>query len=674
MRNVVLFLLIYGSCSVLAAQDTTVVLPEMEVQAYRYNRSLREVPLSAGLLSTSDLERFDNTSFLPAVNSVPGVRMEERSPGSYRFSIRGSLIRSPFGVRNVKVYWRGLPLTDGGGNTYINLVDLSNLGRIEIIKGPGGSLYGAGTGGVVLLTPRHPTQSDVQISTMVGSYGLQRHLVRGNLSTSKTKGSFNYSHQQSDGYRDHTEFRRDVLNGDLSFNVTPKTAIGTTVFFTDVFYETPGGLTVSEFLANPRDARPAAGPNKGAIEQEASVRNRTGFAGVSLDHDWSDQFTTNAGVFVSYTDFENFAIRNYENRLESNVGGRLETQFAYGTNERGGKISIGAELQYFISPFKVYQNLSGEVGALTISDDLKSNQALFFQQAEFFLPANFSITVAASVNLLRYKLTRTFPEPDHKTKLFSPVLSPRLAVMKKLTDHLALFASAAKGFSPPTLAEVRPSTESYNENLKPEYGVNYEAGVRATIHGVSLDVTAYSFQLQKTIVLQRLDDGAEYFINAGETRQKGIEASVSWQHKALKIWTSYNYSHYRFENYIKDGNDFSGNKLTGVPPTVATFGLDVTSTKGPYANITAFYNDHIPLNDSNTAYSREFILLNLRAGYRMRSKSALRFDFFGGVSNILDERYSLGNDLNAFGGRYYNVAPGINLFAGLEMKNLFAKR
>src|SRR5262245_10545734 len=93
--------------------DSTKVLNEVVVRAYLYNRPMSEVPAAVVTLDQKDLERFNNTSFLPAVNLVPGVRMEERSPGSYRFSIRGSLLRSPFGVRNVKMYWNGLPLTDG---------------------------------------------------------------------------------------------------------------------------------------------------------------------------------------------------------------------------------------------------------------------------------------------------------------------------------------------------------------------------------------------------------------------------------------------------------------------------------------------------------------------------------------------------------------------------------
>src|SRR5687768_9409543 len=193
--------------------DSTRLLNEIVIEAYETNRQLNEVPASIGILQKTELERFNNTSLLPAINIIPGVRMEERSPGSYRFSIRGSLLRSPFGVRNVKVYWNGLPFTDGGGNTYLNLLDFNSVGRMEIIKGPGGSLYGAGTGGVVLLQNPSSKENNLQFSAMAGSYGLRRYLLSGEKHSKKNDVWFQYAHQESDGYREQTAMRRDALNG-----------------------------------------------------------------------------------------------------------------------------------------------------------------------------------------------------------------------------------------------------------------------------------------------------------------------------------------------------------------------------------------------------------------------------------------------------------------------------
>lgn len=652
-------------------QDSVRVLQEVEIESFRYNRPLKDVPASISVIQAAELARFDNSSFVPVINTIPGVRMEERSPGSYRLSIRGSLIRSPFGIRNVKMYWNSLPLTDAGGNTYLNLLDLSSTGKIEVFKGPGSSLYGAGTGGVVLLSSPVTRQNAFEASTLFGSYGLRRIQFKGDIVKGPVSGSINYAHQESDGYRDHTALRRDAFNTDWHFSLSPKTFLSTTIFYTDVFYETPGGLTWEQFIANPKQARPAAGPNRGAEEQNASVRNKTLYTGISLDHDWNEWWSIRAGFYSSFSDFENYAITNFEQREEGNTGLRIENQGRFGKDGKH-KLVAGIEYQRLGSPVKVYANNSGEQGDIRISDDLFTSQFLIFSQAEFTLPYDFLLTAGISETFLKYSFERVYPVlPENKSD-FSGVFSPRLAILKKITDRLSVHSSISSGFSPPTLAEVRPSTNVFNEDLKAERGINYETGIRGTFSKLSFDVTGYYFKLNETIVQQRAEDGSEFFINAGQTNQLGIEATVKLHlSKYIQLGSSYTYNHYRFGEYNKDGTSYEGNRLTGVPPTVAVITADVSIPSGFYMNLTGSYTDHIPLNDANDQFAREYLLVNARVGYKITWRERYRAEVFTGIDNALDERYSLGNDLNAFGRRYYNLAPGRQFFLGAKFMTDF---
>src|ERR1700738_3261800 len=122
--------------------DSSKTLGEVVIKAFEQNRKLLDVPAAVSFTDQAELNRFSNTNILPAANTNPGVRMEERSPGSYRLNIRGSSIRSPFGVRDIKIYWNEIPLTDPGGNTYLNELGFYNFQSIEILKGTAGSLYG----------------------------------------------------------------------------------------------------------------------------------------------------------------------------------------------------------------------------------------------------------------------------------------------------------------------------------------------------------------------------------------------------------------------------------------------------------------------------------------------------------------------------------------------------
>jgi iron complex outermembrane receptor protein len=315
-------------------------------------------------------------------------------------------------------------------------------------------------------------------------------------------------------------------------------------------------------------------------------------------------------------------------------------------------------------------------------DELKSRQLLLFLQADIDLPKNFYITLGGSSNFLKYDFASVLVSPAvEQQRKFDPVFSPRIAVLKKLNNSLSVYGSVSKGFSPPSLAEVRPSAGSYNNSLNPERGISYELGFRGGLWKQQLlfDINGYDFELEETIVIQRTPDGAEYFVNAGNTSQKGIEARVTWVPQisssfltAFKLWTSYTYNHYRFEEYVQDGNDYSGNRLTGVAPTVALLGLDLSFNK-IYLNLTSNYTDAIPLNDANSEYADHYVLLGARVGYRSTA-SAFPFEVFAGADNLLDEKYSLGNDLNAVGGRYYNAAAPRNFYVGLNLGPLLAKK
>lgn len=679
----VIVLLLAGSCvfaqDVTSQQDTAKILNEVVIQAYAYNRPASEVPAAVAVVAQKDFERFNNSSFLPAVNTVPGVRMEERSPGSYRFSIRGSLLRSPFGVRNVKVYWNGLPFTDGGGNTYLNLLDFNSVGSMEIIKGPGGSLYGAGTGGVVLLQSPVSRENKLDLSAIVGSYGLRRYHLSGETHTLKTDFRIQYARQSSSGYREQTAMRRDALHADLNFLLTSSHKISATILYTDLFYETPGGLTKAQYEADPEQARPATPVIRGAVEQQAAVTNKTGFLGFTDDYQWNDNWSTRTGIYGSISAFENPTIRNYEIRDEQNFGVRSQTEYVF-EKALSGKITIGGEYQYFNSPITVYGNTYGVIDTVQTDDKLKSSLFLFFGQAELNLGHDFYLTVGASANFLKYKFSTLQPPPSIKqNRTFDPVLSPRVALLKKF-NLVSVYASVSQGFSPPSLAEVRPSAGTYNNDLNSERGLNYEMGFRGNLAKGQLryDISAYDFRLDETIVIQRTADGAEYFVNAGKTSQQGLEGSLSYHPNlnsrsfGLSLWTSYTYNHYRFKNYQSDGNDFSGKRLTGVAPSIALWGADF-SFQGFYLNTTANYTDALPLNDANTEYASEYFLLGARAGYRSSETRNVRYEIFGGVDNALDKRYSLGNDLNAVGGRYYNAAAPRNYYVGLKITPVFGK-
>ncbi|HEX8505550.1 MAG TPA: TonB-dependent receptor, partial [Hymenobacter sp.] len=286
-----------------------VALPEATVTGYGQRLPLRRTAAAIGVIDARVIEQFNPTALTQAVNTLPGVRLEERATASYRLSIRGSTLRSPFGVRNVKVYYNGIPFTEASGSTPLNLLDPAIIGRLEVLKGPAGSVYGAGTGGVALFgTPEVAAgTSRVSAGATVGSYGLLRNTVTAETGSATSSVRAQYAHQEQDGYREQSALRRDVFALDISTAPSPKTTLAAHLLYTDINYQLPGGLTRAQFAANPRQARPgtAARPGvaaqPGTVAQQAIYASRTGLLGLTHEYRFTDALDLQTTIYGSGT-------------------------------------------------------------------------------------------------------------------------------------------------------------------------------------------------------------------------------------------------------------------------------------------------------------------------------------------------------------------------------------
>lgn len=683
MRKATICLLLSLSFFIFSNSQNTVIdssqtLGEVIVKAYEQNQSLRKVPAAINQINKNRLERFSNTNILPALNSTPGVRMEERSPGSYRMNIRGSTIRSPFGVRNVKVYWDGIPFTDPGGNTYLNQLSFFNFNALEIIKGPAGSLYGAGTGGAILInsSPEQPAQS-LLASIGYGSYDLGFLNIQFNQGQEKFRNTFNFSHQQSHGYRYHTSMRRDVTTWQTQIAAGKKETLRFNFLYGDLFYETPGALTKAEYQNNPRSARPAAGIFPSADKAKAAIFQKSWLGGLNNHYKFSEYFENSFVFYGAYSTVKNPTFRNYEARKEPHLGGRTVFTWKPKTKNGATKIVFGGEAQKGFFNIRTYNNANGKPGTILTNDDVKNSIWSVFAQADFRLKYDVNITAGLSVNKSSIRINRlSIPSVPEQKRSYKSEAAPRLAVSKKIVADLFLYGSVAKGFSPPTVAEVLPSTSVISTDLNAEHGINYEAGFKSSWLNKQLyiEANAFYYRLQNAIVQRRDASNADYFTNAGATKQKGLESQASYLFlpdnsfiSNSRIWISHTWNNFTYSDFKQLANDYSGKKLPSVAKNTVAAGVDVNLEQGVYFNITYYYSDPIPLNDANTESASSYNLLGGRIGWKKAFPRKNKIDLFAGIDNAFDVVYSLGNDINAAGGRYYNAAPGRNFYCGISL-------
>ena len=521
------FLLSLSISSFINAQttdtDTSKTLGEVVLRAYEQNRQLKESAVAVNYIGQTQLERSNNTSILPALNNTPGVRMEERSPGSYRMNVRGSTLRSPFGVRNVKVYWNGIPFTDPGGSTYLNQLGYYNFNSLEVIKGPGGSLYGAGTGGVILINGMpQKWNSGVDANYVLGSYDLSSLNVQVKAGNEDHRNVIGYTHQTSDGYRNHTAMRRDIASWQTKIRANDRQTLSASVLYGDLYYQTPGALTKAEYDGNPKGARPAAGIIPSADQAKAAIYQKTFLAGITNEYRFTEHFQNTSTVYGAFSQIKNPTFRNYERRTEPHFGGRTLFKWDHQLQNSTLDILFGGEAQKGFFKTQTWSNVNGNPGTVLTDDDINNYIYSVFAQADLRLPHNWNITAGASINKSSITITRlSVPSFVPVKRSYNSEWAPRLAVSKKIVSNLWIYASVSKGFSPPTVSEILPSTSVISTGLEAEHGVNYEAGFKSSWlqQRLYIEINAFSYQLHNAIVSRKDATNADYFANAGTTKQ-----------------------------------------------------------------------------------------------------------------------------------------------------------
>ncbi|WP_367865512.1 TonB-dependent receptor [Pedobacter sp. WC2423] len=661
--------------------DTTKKLEEVIIRPYFSAQPLLRTTGAVAILDKKALDRQPNSSLVTAVNTISGVRMEERSPGSYRLSIRGSLLRSPFGIRNVKIYFDEFPLTDAGGNSYLNALDLSGIQNIQILKGPQSSIYGANSGGVVLIAPNTIATDSTQLSLNLtgGSFGLFHENLNLGQRWKNYTLNINQSYQRSDGFRDHSKMERKYLQVHQKWDYTPKSNLTALLFYSDLQYETPGGLTAAEYELNPRASRPAFGKTRSPAEQQAGIYSKTLYAGVTNNWQLNSQFKHVLSAFTSYTDFKNPFLTNYEHRKEFTIGIRTYVEYFKKSEDITWRFNLGLEAAKTASNIENRDNDYGTPGNLQASDRLKAMTDFSYAHLNVDIFQKLLLELSVSGNWYQYKYERRAPVADaQKTKNFDLQFMPRAALSYLLNKELSLRGSVSRGYSPPTLAEIRASDNVINVDLQPESGWNYETGIRYEIENrrLSLDLNSFYYQLKNAIVRRLNENGTEFFINAGGTKQWGLEAAASvWlilpnkntTIRGLSIKSAYTLSRFKFDHYLDRTVDLSGKDLTGVPKNVIVTSIDLQLPKGFYFFLQHNYTSRIPLTDANTVYARAYHLVQSKIGWKELHIANTRVEIFAGAENLLNQNYSPGNDLNAAGGRYFNPAATRSFYAGLNI-------
>jgi len=666
-------------------EPSVLLLNDVVIESFQSDKKILNSTSSVGVLTEKDFQRNNNVFLQNSLNTIPGVRMNMRSGTSQsNILIRGVGTYSRFSIRGIKMYLNGIPLSDADGTTTIDDIDNTVLGRAEVIKGPASSIYGATLGGVVhFQTQKAPYDTrSINQSVTVGSYGLFRTNTGISVGTNKTNLLLNYGHQELRGYRRHSNSKKDFVTVAGDFHLTPKQTVSVLFNYSKIDDKYAGELTGAQVAQDRSQA------NQNYIIKGVGLNQTQTRLGISHTYHFNSKISNTTSVFTSGTNSVSPIEPNTSVVNKNKYGARSVFTFTPTIGGLKTRFHAGSEFIYNDNLTRKYFWSKSNTDS-TIQSDLqvKASQLNLFAQGEVDITKKTTVTVGASYNLINYNILDRLVSPTTKAHTdlsgnmnFTPVITPRVAVVHTFSEKVAVYGNVSTGFSPPTSDQISLVTGAINTGLKAEKNISYELGTRGTIinQRLSYGLSLFSMTLNNLLVPYVVPVNFTQYSNVAKSRNNGVELNVSYIAfsdtigfvRLIRPFVTYTHNDFIFKNYVKSGVDYSGNKVTGVFPNLASAGIDVNLKFGIYLNGTYFFNDKMPVQDDNKLFYKSYHLFNARAGVRGIALKHFQYDLYAGIENLTNVNYSASLALNS-GSSIYNPALPRNYYGGLSLRYLF---
>ena len=637
---------------------TTITLQEVALRAPKTETPRGKLPFS---LSAQELSSFQpiyqQLSLQEYLGSVPGLFSQNANnyAQDLRISLRGFGARAAFGIRGIKIIVDGIPETTPDGQGQLDNLPLSLLKSFEVLRGPSASLYGNAAGGVIYLNTLDQLEDQsVQLRTSLGAFGFQSYQLNTSLKGEKTTALIHANRVQTRGFRQFSSLEQNLFNVKIKHNFTPSSILQLQLNYTNSpRAEDAGGINLE---ATETDWSQARQRNIAYDTYESVDQFKTG---LSWKKKWGSQWSLDTYGFYTYRDF--YGKLPFEN------GGIIDltrNYFGFGTrlDYQEGKHhwQIGLETAQQADQRNRYLNLEGVQGSRS------------FSQIEEF--DSFGIYILDEVQWKKVLLRASLRYDDLRlgadsvtVKQVYQVLNPSIGISYEVKPQKQLFASFSTSFETPALSELSANPngmEGLNLELKPARALNYELGWKGLWDNVRFEANVFYIESTNEILPYELEafPGRSFYRNAGATERIGLELFGAYQFQAWEVQLSLTQAQYQFS----ESATLEGNALPGIPNSqfFLQFGYN-TPSKWSFQltgeHIGTFYADN-----ANAVAIEAYQKIRLQGGKTV-SFTSFKINLFGGINNLFDVRYFDNIRLNAFGSRYYEPAPGRNIFVGLQL-------
>lgn len=664
-------------------------LEDIEIKSPKFNRNVFEIPAAATMVPERLLENNKVVTLTDISSIVPNFFMPDY----------GSKLTSPVYIRgvgnrintpSVGLYVDGIPYFEKSAFNF----DFYDVERIEVLRGPQGTLYGRNAmGGLINIISNQP--GNVRKSYAAVDYGNYRQLnaqISHNQPITKTLSALaSVNIRNNDGFYTN-EFNGQKVDATESYSGRLKLAfkpndrfnvsgsaqyedskqIGYPYALFDDATNTAGDISYNRKSIYDRKML-SAGASINFAGDAFQIKAAYGYQQLKDDQEVDQDFTPADKYFVTQDqDLSMFSqeinILSYENENYDWLFGL----FAFKQSlDKTVYLEMGED-QLAGMPFNEYWYTKNY-------DNTNSGFAFFHQSTLKF--GGFSVTAGIRADYEKATLGYVYDRSingnlgnvemvDSEMDFFE--ILPKIAFKYSISEYFVPYATIAKGYNSGGFNSTFEREE--DRSFDPEQSWNYEAGVKAKWlqQRIYANLAFFYIDWDNQQVYQTVPSGTGSMLtNAGKSESKGVEFELkALPAKNLETWLAFGYNEAKFIEYVKNENeDYSGNYLPYVPRY--SFNLGGNYTVEVNKNWADKIRFHLTYNgfgkhywkETNDAYQDYYSLLNGRVSFDRKN---VTLSVWG--KNVLNTAYN-SFYFQALGNSYAQIGKPATM--GLNLKVAF---
>ena len=687
-----------------------------------FEKNLRNSTTSPFIITSKDIETKGYTSVSEVLDSVPGVNIQEGLHPAV--DVRGQGYQKA--KATVQLLVDGVPanmLDTSHMNVPIDVVNINEIERIEVIPGGGAVLYGSGTsGGVInIITKKYKGNNNVRggVGYQVGSFANNKFDVSAGTSVGNFDFDVNYSKNRKHGYRDYDFTNSDYFSGRINYNINKTSNIAFKYSGYRDKYTYPNFLDQKELDENRRQS---------GIEKEAKENNRIKKDEFTLTYNTKigDKNDLNILGFYQKTDIPSESIEDYTSEYKGMLAGQAAGLRKALRNPRlpaRARTAMQNRLNALLAElgstnsvdFKKFSQFKDTKKAIKIKDKFTYDNAgsnvivglgytdndmlrvskmelvgkrvmadtkidLSKKTFEVFALNTFKVNRFELIQGLRfenskYDGTRKNNDDTLDIKKSKDNWAGSLAVNYLYSDTGNAYVKYERAFTSPAPGQLvdkvqtAPRVYTYKvNNLKSESTDLFEIGWNDYLLGSLLSADVF-YAETKDEIATIFDGGAANAhgtafrsTNLGKTKRYGFDLSAEQKFEKFTFKEAYSFIETKI---LKDNSSsFEGKHIADVPRHKLVFSVDYDITSkftvgADYEYRAAAFIDNTNKYGKDKAKS----VFNLRADYKLTNS----LNIYAGINNIFGAKYYNSVGLSS-GERIYDPAPRRNYYAGFKYK------